>query len=107
MKSYKEYKKVYIGGSDVAALTVTGCGDDGLKAEILGFGADGWYDAYLVDKNAEISSHYSLETTFRTWINIYDDDRRTFHIYTKPRSEIKIYRAGDFGCIIQVDKELE
>ena len=106
-KSYKDYKTVCLGGSDVASVTVTGCGKDGLKAEIIGFGADGIYDAYLVDENAEIGSHYSLETVFNTWITVYDDDGRTFHIYTKPGSEIKIYRAGDYGCIIQVEGGLE
>ena len=91
MRSYKEYEKVYLGGSDVAAITVTGCGEDGLKAEI-----------YLVDENAEIGSHYKLDATFNTWINVYDDDERTYHIYPSPGAEIKIYRAGDFGCIIQI-----
>lgn len=35
MKNYKEFEKRWIGCSDAAFLTFTGCGNDGVKAEIV------------------------------------------------------------------------
>lgn len=102
MKSYKEYPKKYLGGSDYAALTMVGCKENtGLTSAILHFGEDGIYDAYFVDENAEIGSHYELIATFNYWIKIYDDYNLTTSL---SGSTINIYRAGDYGCIIQVIK---
>lgn len=102
MKNYKEYEKQLIGGSDVAALILVGCGDNGLKTEILDFGEDGVYFAYIVEGNdVEIGDHYKKVATFNHWLKIYDDQGRTFYEYGR---EFNIYRAGDFGCIIQVIK---
>ena len=103
--NYKEYQKCYIGSSDVAALTLTGMrpadepGDcTGLKTSALHFGGDGSYDAYLVDEDAEIGTHYTLEATFAHWLRIYDDSGLTCKLRA---NIIRIYRAGEFGCIIQ------
>ena len=48
MKSYKEYDREFIGDSDIAALTFVGTTKNGLKANILDFGSDGRYNAYIV-----------------------------------------------------------
>ena len=48
MKSYKEYERQFIGDSDIAALIFVGTTKDGLKANILNFGCDGRYNAYIV-----------------------------------------------------------
>lgn len=102
MKTYKEYPKKYLGGSDYAALTMVGCKENtGLTSEILHFGEDGIYDAYFVDENAEIGNHYELIATFNYWLKIYDDYNLTTSL---SGSIINIYRAGDYGCIIQVIK---
>ena len=83
MKSYKEYEKVFIGDSDIAALTFVGITKNGLEAKILDFGCDGRYNAYIVDENATIGDHYTLEmeyetsSGFKAWLKIYDDEGLT------------------------------
>ena len=98
MKSYKEYEEKLIGGSDIAALILVGCDENGLKTSHLDFGEDGSYRAYVVDENAEIGAHYKKVANFECWLKIYDDDGLTYRVNAR---EINIYRAGGFGCIIQ------
>lgn len=102
MRSYKSYESSYIGDSDVAALILAGISDGGLQSKVLDFGEDGRYSAYIVDEDAEIGSHYEKQHEFTNWITIYDDDTcvRTYHA-----EKIIVYRAGDFGCIIQLIHE--
>ena len=101
MKTYKDFEQRYIGGSNIAALILVGCrGEEGLKTEQLHFGEDGSYKAYIVtETDVEIGSHYNKVATFNHWLKIYDDDELTYRINAK---EINIYRAGEFGCIIQI-----
>lgn len=119
MKNYKEYDKAYIGGSDFAALTVTVFGESGLTANILRFGSDGEYQAYIVNGECEIPSHYALALHVSPysaefhgldgnvthgepsgWFRIYDDSGLTYQAtFSKG---LNIYRAGEMGCIIQV-----
>lgn len=99
MKNYKEYDERPIGASDVAALILVGCDKSGLKTGILNFGEDGYYNAYIVDEDAEIGEHYQKVANFESWLKIYDDDDLTYRVNAR---KINIYRAGDFGCIIQV-----
>lgn len=98
MKNYKDYDVEFIGNSDIASLTLRAP----MRAEILNFGEDNSYMAYIVDKDAEIGSHYKLEYTFDHWLKVYDDDGlvRTF-----TGDIIKVYSAGQMGCIIQIIKE--
>lgn len=71
-----------------------------MKLQKLHFGGDGNYSAYLVDDpDAEIGSHYSLVATFEKWLKIYDDEGLVFRGDAR---EIKVYQAGQFGCIIQL-----
>lgn len=97
---YHMYDKEYIGSSDGAALTVTG-GDKeiGLVSKILKFIEDGSYCAYIVDENAVIGDHYEKVMTFNYFIRIYDDDSLVAKF---DGDVINIYRARDFGCIIQI-----
>lgn len=101
--NYKEYKKIYIGMSDVATLIFVGCGnpdpDKEMQAVLVSFGGDGIYYAYLVDENAEIGEHYHQVASFEHWLTIYDDSGKTFNQYAK---KIIVYRAGSSGTIIQV-----
>lgn len=98
MKNYKEYEKRFIGASDIAALILVGCDENGLKTSTLDFGEDGSYMAYVVDEDAELGAHYKKVADFKHWLKIYDDDELTYRVNAQ---EINIYRAGDFGCIIQ------
>ena len=99
MKTYKQFSKRFIGCSDYASLILVGCSEEGLKSQVLNFGEDGQYSAYLVsDSDVKIGSHYKKVATFNHWLKIYDDTELTFEA---KGDEINIYRAGDFGCIIQ------
>ena len=102
MKNHHGYPVSSLGFSDIAALTVTAYDSDGLTAHILPFGSDGSYRAYVVDAECEIPDHYKpvMEFTSSGWIRISDDVHVTFtRSFT---NGLTIYRAGNFGCIIQV-----
>lgn len=104
MKTYKEFEKKFIGISDIALLVMVGCREnEGLKAEPLRFGEDGCYNAYIVyqteNEEIKIESHYNKVATFNHWLKIYDDEGL---IFKENAREINIYRAGQFGCIIQI-----
>lgn len=102
MKNYKDFPKVYIGSSDIASLTVRAGGD----VTALNFGEDGAYYAYIVTERAEIGEHYKkMFSTPSHWIAIYDDDEKVFTRRDKDAQRINIYRAGEFGCIIEFEKE--
>lgn len=99
MKTYKDFEKKNIGESDIASLTVR----SGMNVGVLNFGKDGAYQAYLVKGEAEIGEHYNLTFEGKRWIRIYDDFGKSFEA---DADIIRIYQAGDFGCIIQLlDKE--
>ena len=103
MKTYKDFREINIGMSDVASLIMMGIKETGRSLEFLNFGEDGEYYAYLVDreedKPVEIGSHYKKVATFTNWLKIYDDYESTLDIKGKV---INVYRAGEFGCIIEV-----
>ena len=104
-KNYKEYPKFRMGESDIACLIAVGCGDEAVKTRPLYFGSDGYYTAYMVDNNAEIGDHYWLVDTFNSWLKIYDDFGIVYSSPVIHDKDFKIYRAGDFGCIIQFPVE--
>lgn len=98
MKSYKDFNKIPIGDSDIAALVMVGCdGDHGVKAMMLNFGQDASYYAYYVDEPATIGEHYRKIAEFTHWFKIYDDTELVFDA----DGDFTIYRAGEMGCIIQ------
>lgn len=117
-ESYKQ-ERVYLGISDIAALTVTACGTQGVFAEILRFGGDGEYYAYVVRDKKLIPPHYhtvlevecfcqfyNLDGTRgkvlprKTWLKIFDDSGRM----TEFRGiKITIMRAGDYGLLIHLE----
>lgn len=97
MKSYKEYEVKHIGSSDVGGLVMFGGGVHG--ADFLKFGGDGSYKAYIVDDEAKIGDHYELVASYVSWFKLYDDEDLTIKLQA---DIIYIYRAGDFGCIIQL-----
>lgn len=99
MTNYKDFNKEYIGDSDNAALILVGCCEKGLKAKVLSFGEDNSYSAYIVDGvDVEIGNHYKEIAEFNNWLKIYDDEGLSKKIEAE---YIKVYRAGEMGCIIQ------
>ena len=101
MKSYKDFEKMYIGESDIASLTMVGFApEQGLTAQLLHFGGDNAYSAYIVDEpDVEIGAHYSLVSSFDSWLKIYDDMGLVFE---RCSDKIEVYRAGEYGCIIHL-----
>lgn len=97
-KSYKDYEIISLGGSDIARLTLTS--PEG--ADILKFGMDSSYNAYLVPIETEIPDYYKKVFSCTDWLKIFDDTRLTFRLDAK---RINIYRSGEHGCIIAYDKE--
>lgn len=95
MKNYKDFEKRFIGESDIASLTVRSVD----KVTTLNFGGDGAYRAYIVKGDAQIGAHYELVFAGEKWVRIYDDFGKSFEAYA---DMIKIYKAGNFGCIIQL-----
>ena len=106
MKSYKEFNKEFIGDSNISTIIMIGYDNiekDGLSLKKLVFGEDGHYMSYIVRGKANIGSHYKLVAEFEYYLKIYDDDGL---VRVLGADVIKVYRAGDFGCIIQLlDKE--
>lgn len=101
--SYKDFPKVSIGGSDIATLYVTSEDKNsptGYRCESLSFGGDGVYSAYFVTGPAKIGSHYSMVQVHFEECNIHSQDVAEFPI-TVQAERICIYRAGEFGCIIE------
>ena len=99
----KNCEKVYIGDSDIASLTARAC-DEVFK---INFGSDNGYSAYLIEGECEIGSHYTLIADVEAcWLKIYDDNELSFKStnYWGKYNKLKIYRAGEMGCIIQFSK---
>ena len=97
--NYKEYTTITIGYSDWASLYLET--SSGEKAQ-LEFFVDGCYSAYMVDKQCEIPEHYYLQGVYHGTLSIFSDDLSGLKIVPlTDEDEIRVYRAGDFGCIIQ------
>lgn len=102
MKSYKDFNKEFIGDSNISTLIMIGYDNiekDGLSLKKLVFGEDGHYMSYIVRGEANIGSHYKLVAEFEYWLKIYDDDGL---VRVLRANVIKVYRAGEIGCIIQL-----
>lgn len=94
ISNYKE-RKEYIGSSDIAELTLRNEG----KTQPLHFGEDGSYYAYIICGEYDIPSHYTEVARFKGKVDILDDDG--FVVFYEAE-EVVVYRAGEFGCIIQM-----
>lgn len=92
---YHAYDSVYLGCSDKAMLKVVGEN----REDVIYFGEDGNYKAYLVDKNAEIGDHYKPYPDFHNNAAVYDDNTL---VAIFEADIIRIYTAGNFGCIVQL-----
>lgn len=99
MKNYKDFKKEFIGESDISSLVAVGCDAEGaLQSQFINFGEDGAYFAYMADgSDVEIGAHYKKIATFYWWLKIYDDEELTLKV---DAPVIDIYRSGMRGCII-------
>lgn len=100
MRSYMEYRREFIGKSEISALVMVGFKDkQGIVPEMLNFSVEDSYYAYICDSEAIIGTHFKLVAEYNSWMNIYDDKTM---VKSFIKGSIKVYRAGDVGCIIQV-----
>lgn len=106
MKNYKDFEKMYIGDSDIASLILAGFKENiGLSLKELHFSEDASYNAYVVDEECNIPEHYEFVESFDCWLKIYDDTELVCRFSAE---KINVYRAGNFGCIIQlINKETD
>lgn len=98
------YNRYYIGGSDIAELTVYGYAEPNNKSswaqQSLHYGGDGEYSAHIVRAdNAPIPDHYQHRFTFCDKAVITEDNGDTVTIFGK---QIDFYRAGKMGTLITV-----
>ncbi|MBR4295745.1 MAG: hypothetical protein IKT56_02765 [Clostridia bacterium] len=101
-KSYKEFESVFIGDSDISALTVRTVGG----VFDLRFGGDAAYYAYLCEGNVVIGEHYRAVFDGEVWLTIYDDSGLALKLREHGGyRHFTIYRAGEYGCIIHWHKE--
>lgn len=96
--TYKDFNKIYIGGSDSAALICRSKWGDIDLCGLLKFGEDGDYSAYFVNEKASLGDHYKHQLTYYGYVDITGDDGYGVHIEAYV---INIYTAGNFGCIIE------
>ena len=97
MANYKDFKKVYLGFSDIASLIIR----DAEGVTEIKFGTDGAYEAYeCFGNDVQIGEHYELVHKAKGWLKIYDDDECTYTRYYKNYRNCDIYRAGDYGIIL-------
>lgn len=96
--TYKDFPKIYIGGSDSAALICRSKWGDIDLCGLLKFGEDGDYSAYFVDEKAALGDHYKHQLTYYDYVDITGDDGYGVHIEAYV---INIYTSGNFGCIIE------
>lgn len=100
MKTYKDFKKQYIGSSDIASLILAGYKEgEGFITMPLHFWQDGSYSAYIVEGEAEIGSHYEKRAEFNSWLKVYDDEGLVKRF---KGNKIIVYRAAEMGCIIRI-----
>lgn len=114
LEPHKKYR-LFLGSSDYACLTLTGLKQHGVTASVLKFNEDGEYGAWVVDDLDLIPPHYVMKECYSfkythitgdeeevdTWLKIYDDEHLIAEIEAK---EIRVYRAGEFGCLIYIKK---
>lgn len=100
IKDYHGLPLMELGASDIAKLVLRT--NNGVKT--IDFGGDGEYHAYFSDgEKIEIPAHYAcIFDEVCTWAWIYDDIECTQKIILKKDMRLRVYRAGAYGCIIQV-----
>lgn len=100
MRDHHSYEQRTIGGSDMASLVFRFA--DGVHE--VAFGEDGLYRAYIVDAECIIPAHYTLVCEGKRWLKVYDDNGKSFECMG---DLIRVYTAGNFGCIIQILEDSE
>lgn len=102
MINYKK-RTIYAGTSDIARIKIETNNNIGF----IKFGGDSSYKAYIISNNDEVPSHYVKKFTFKDcyWFKLFDDIERVHSENLIPNSSLTVYRAGDYGLIIQCDIE--
>lgn len=98
MKSYKDYSKTYIGGSDSARLTLK---TSDAATEPLYFGKDGDYSAYIINEYTPVPEHYHKRFECHDSLEIYNDFGELE--WSAKAKNISVYTAGNFGCLIKLE----
>lgn len=91
---YKSCTKENLGVTDVATLIALT--ED--KADIIELGIDGDINAYMANEYTEIPSHYTHTKTYTDEVSFLDAELNSLTIKA---DEIKVYRCGNAGLIIQ------
>lgn len=104
-----DYKKktVYLGVSDGAEIHITYALRDSeqTEAKFIHFGGDGKYKAYVINEGDPVPEHYKefADLSNAWWICFYDDWAK----HVKIRGGARIYRAGQYGCLIVLAKNAQ
>lgn len=102
-ENYHACERICLGGSDIASLIAVGYDCPELKTAVIGFGGDGDYIAHLCGAETVIPEHYRKVFECTGWLKIYDDYNLVYDSKEYPGFDhFAIYRAGDYGCIIQM-----
>lgn len=103
-KPYWAYRRIRLGESDVAALTLTGCSDGEITAHILPMGKDGDYYGYILESGDGTPKGFEHFQTFTNWLHIYDDSCKTVGFY----GPVEVLR-NEFGAVVirMLSKEAE
>lgn len=104
---YRYSPRAIIGSSEIAALIAVGCGEKDIKTAAINYGGDCSYMAYLCDERTEIPDYYRPVFTCDSWLKIYDDTGLSFNSddYTGGYNRFTIYRSGDYGTIIKMERK--
>lgn len=100
----KAYKRImlHLGTSDTATLTLRGYRpQQGVTLDLLTFGGDASYSAWLVFDRALVPAHYTEVASFERWVDVIDDTEVTIKI--RGVSRIGVFRAGEMGVLICID----
>ena len=108
ISGYTDFPTLSIGVSDCAALVLIG-GDEkghGLASSVLNFGEDGAYNAHILTTDYHDlipRSIYRPVAHFSTYMQVLDSLCGMADGMQFIARNITIYRAGEFGCIIELE----
>lgn len=75
-------------------------------AKNIDFGGDGEYYAYIIeDEKTNIPEYYTCVIDEEcAWYMVYDDEEKTNDFAFGCDMRLRVYRAGAYGCIIQISE---
>ena len=100
-RDHHEFMKA-TGGTDIGCALFTYACNDGLKAEFISDGEDGFFRVYFAkESECEIPDYYEKTKEIKgcSWIGVFDDCARIFHAYTSGK-DVSVYQRGRSYLII-------